>query len=461
MRSSNKQQTNRATSALVRLLPGPLRRRIEHRQFLVGILDNFGWLFLDKILRMGVGLLVGVWIARYLGPAQYGQLNYAIAFVSMFGAIAGLGLNSIVVRDLVKHPDGTDNTLVTAFLLQTLGGLLTVVTIISVMAWLRPDDDFTRMMVAVLSFSLVFKSTDVVRYWFEAQVQSRYAVWVENAVFVLVSIVKIGAILMALELMAFVWISLFEAMFASFGLIAIGIAKGWRIRLPDASFQRAMSLLKDSWPLLLSGLSVMIYMRIDMVMLEEISGNWEVGIYAAATRISEIWYFLPMIIVSSVTPYIIRFHTVDPILYLQRMRSLYFIMAWLATIVSLLLSIFSSQIVRLLFGDQFEDAAPVLAIHLWASLAVFLGVASSQHLIAEQLQVVSLYRTLIGLVCNVGLNLILIPEMGSRGAAVATVISYFAATFSLVLFRATRQHAIHMMTAPFDLTIFQKSPPPR
>lgn len=441
-------QTGKAHSALVRMLPAPLRRRVEHRAGLIKILDNIGWLFFDKILRMGIGLLVGVWVARYLGPVQFGQLNYAMAFVGLFGAIAGLGLNGIVVRDIVRDPKSANETLGTAFVLQALAGLLAVVLVVLTIAILKPDDEFTRGMVIILSVSLIFKATDAIKYWYEAHVQSRHVVWIENGVFVVMAMLRVAMILTESNLMAFVWLTLAETALISMGLVLIYTASGGFSRLFHASVSRAKTLMQDSWPLLLSAIAVTLYMRIDMVMLEEMSSSREVGIYAAATRISEIWYFLPTIIVSSVSPSIISCHATNIDLYLQRLKSLYFIMTWLAIGVSIPLSLLSEPIVSILFGPEYKDATPVLAIHLWASVAVFLGMASSQHLLVEHLQSISFYRTLIGLVCNVLLNIMLIPNMGAKGAAIATVISYYIATFSLVFFMSTRKHVIYLLTSP-------------
>lgn len=433
----------------LRCLPTLVRERIERRSSLKRIIGNIGWLFADKVLRMGVGLLVGVWVARYLGPEQFGQLNYAMAFAGLFGAIAGLGLSGVVVRDIVKDPQGANTTLGTAFVLQVLGGMLAVVLIIGAIAWLKPDDAFTRLIVTLLSFSLVFKSTEVVKYWFESQVQSRYTVWIENGVFLFMAAIKVAMILTKASLLAFVWISLVEAVLVAIGLVLIYVWNGGGLHACHPSIERAKTLFRDSWPLLLAGLAVTIYMRVDMLMLDEMAGSREVGIYAAATRVSEIWYFLPAVIVSSVSPSIIKCHGSDGSLYVSRMRNLYFILVWLAIALSLPLSLLSDQIINTLFGQEFKDAAPVLAIHLWASVAVFLGIASSQHLLVEQLQKISFFRTLIGLLCNIFMNYLLIPGMGAKGAAIATVISYFVATFSLVLFKTTRNHTRYLLLAPF------------
>lgn len=442
------EQPGKSHSAFVRILPAPIRRRIEHRPSLIKILDNIGWLFFDKILRMGVGLLVGVWVARYLGPEQFGQLNYAIAFVGLFGAIAGLGLNGIVVRDIVRAPQSAGITLSTAFILQAVAGVLAVSLVILTIGILKPDDEFTRNMVIILGASLIFKATDAIKYWYEARVQSRHVVWIENGIFVLMAIFRVAMILTESSLMAFVWLTLVEATLISIGLILIYTSRSGFAELFQASGSRAKTLMQDCWPLLLAAIAVTLYMRIDMIMLEGMSSSREVGIYAAATRISEIWYFLPTIIIASVSPSIISCHAINIRMYLYQMKRLYFMMTWLALGVSIPASLLSEPIVSLLFGKEFSDAAPVLAIHLWASIAVFLGMASSQHLLVENLQKISFYRTLIGLTCNVVLNIILIPDMGAKGAAIATVISYFIATFSLLLFTSTRNHAMLLITSP-------------
>jgi O-antigen/teichoic acid export membrane protein len=434
------------SSVLIKAIPPPLRRYIECYPGLLRILDNIGWLFFDKILRMGVGLLVGVWLARYLGPDQFGQMSYAVAFVSLFGVVAGLGLSGVVVRDIVRDPKVASCNISTAFFLQAFAGLVAMLMSTVAIGLLRSDDKLTVFMISVLSIGLIFKASDSFKYWYEANIQSRYVVWVENGIFLLMALCRIGLILMKANLMSFIWLMLIESILIFLGLLWIYIKKNKSIAaLFQASFQHAIYLLKESWPLLLAGIAITLYTRIDLVMLESMSNSREVGIYAAATKISEIWYFIPTIIVASLSPSIISSYSINRNQYLQRLKGLYFTMTWLAIAISLPISFLSNPIVSLLYGAEYQDAGPVLAIHLWASVAVFLGVASSQYLLIEHLQKISLYRTLIGLLCNVALNLLLIPSMGAKGAAIATLISYFVATFALVFFKATRNHGIYLL----------------
>lgn len=428
-------------------LPAFIRRRIEHRPNLQKALANTGWLFADRILRMGMGLLVGVWVARYLGPEQFGLFNYASAFVALFGAIATLGLNGIVVRELVKQPEDTNTILGTAFTLQLIGGLLAFGVAVLTIGFVRPDDALAKLMVAVLGFVMVFKATEVVKYWFESQVHSKYTVWVENAMFLVFAGIKVVLILSHASLMCFVWAVLAEAVLVAAALLGVYVWRVSSLRKWQVQIERAKALLKDSWPLILSGLAVMVYMRIDQIMLGKMIGDEAVGIYSAAVRISEVWYFIPMAIVASVFPSIIEAKKQSEVLYYQRLQQLYNLMALLAFSVAVPMTFLSDWVIYVLFGSAYQQAGAVLAIHIWAGIFVFLGVASGNWLLLEGYQRDIFYRTLLGMVANIFLNILLIPIWGVQGAAIATVISYFIAVFSVLIKKETRIVAIMMIRA--------------
>lgn len=439
----------------LRLLPATLREKVKNRPNLLLALSNTGWLFADKVVRLGVGLLVGVWIARYLGPEQFGLLNYAVALVALFGAVASAGLNGIVVRDLINQPATANETLGSSLALQITGGLVAFGLAVLAIGLLRPDDALARMVVAVLGFALVFKASDVVRYWFESHVQSRYVVWVENGVFLLLAAIKVGMILTHASLMAFVWASFAEALLVAIGLFAIAARRGGQLHAWRARARRAKTLLADSWPLILSGLAVMVYMRIDQIMLGQMLGDEAVGVYTAAVRISEVWYFVPIAIISSVLPAIIAARNVDPGLYLARLQRLYDIMFLLAISLAIPMSFLSGPVMALLFGDAYAGAGSILTIHIWSGVFVFLGLASSQWLLLEGRQKVILQRTLLGAVVNVFANLLFIPAYGAVGAAYATVLSYFIAVFSVGLRAETRLAYVMMVRSMFFMNILR------
>lgn len=418
----------------LRYLPASMQSRIKNSPGLQNVLTNTGWLFAGNALRLSVGLLVGVWLARYLGPAQFGLLSYAMAFVSLFGVIATLGLDGIVVRDLVKEPETAKATLGTAFILQLIGGLLAFGITVVAIDFVRSDDTQAKLMVVVLGSAMAFKASEVVKYWFESQVQSKYTVWVESVVFLSFATVKIVLILGHAPLLAFVWAVFAEALVVAVAFLGVYAWRGGPLRAWQGQSQRAQNLLRDSWPLILSGLAVMVYMRIDQVMLGQLLGDKAVGIYSAAVRISEVWYFLPLTICASVFPAILEAKKKNVKLYYQRLQELFNLMVLLSLMIALPLTFFSNWLIHTLYDQSYIEAAGVLAIHIWAGIFVFLGVAGSKWFIAENLQRFFFYRTFLGALLNVVLNFILIPKYGLNGAAWATVTSQAMASVFFNLF---------------------------
>lgn len=413
----------------MRLIPDFIHRRIQHRPKLVKIVDNIGWLFFDNILRMGMGLLVGVWIARYLGPEHFGLLNYATAFVGLFGAVAALGLQGIVVRDIVRDPEAAKLTLGSAAVLQLVGGTAAYLLILGTIAHLRPDDALARTVVAILGATMLFTACEIAVYWFASQVQSKYTVWVQSAVFLVVSAIKIGLILSQAPLTAFVWVMLVEAALVGLILMTVMSQLGQGPTRLKATVDRAKTLLKDSWPLVLSAIAVSVYMKIDQIMLGQMIGDEAVGIYSAAVRVSEVWYFIPMAIVASVFPSILEAKKQSEVMYLARLQKLYDLMVLISVAVALPMTFLATPIVGFLFGESYLMAGPVLAIHIWGSIFVFLGVASGQWFLAENRQALSLQRTVLGALINVALNLWLIPLYSMIGAAIATIAAQVMAAW--------------------------------
>ena len=440
-----------ALPALVRFLPGFIKRRIANRPNLVKILDNIGWLFFDKILRMGVGLIVGVWLARYLGPEQFGMFNFATAFVGMFGAIAGLGLHGVVVRDLVREPDSKEEILGSAAALQLVGGFVAYGLILATIFWLRPDDALAKTIVAILGSMMLFKASEVAVCWFESQVLSKFTVWVQNGTFLVFATVKAALILQGAPLVAFAWVTMAEGMTVALMMVLVLGVRGSRVRLLRVTVTRVKSLLVDSWPLLLSGIAVMIYMKIDQIMLGQMIGDEAVGIYSAAVRISEVWYFVPMAIVSSVFPAILGAKERDEVLYYKRLQRLFDLLVWISACVALPMTFLSTTIITLIFGVAYASAGPILAVHIWAGIFVFLGVASGQWFLAENRQGLSLQRSVLGMIVNIILNTALIPQFGALGAAWATVVSYaIAAMFSDIL-QVETQRIFVMKASSFNI----------
>ncbi len=404
-----------------------------------------------------MGFFVGVWIARYLGPEQFGLLSFANTFAGLLGVLATLGLQSIVVRDIVHNPDCAPETLGTAGILQLIGGLAAYLLTLVAIVYLRPDDAIARTIVAILGSKMLLKASEISVYWFESKVLSKYTVWVQNGVILVFTSVKVILILQQASLIFFAWIMLAEAVVVAITLLCIMRKYGLLLTKLRVSTKRAKSLLKDSWPILLSGISIMIYMKIDQIMLGHMIGDKAVGIYSTALRISELWYFIPVVLVASVFPAILESKKRSEKEYYKRLQILYDVMVVTSVGIALPMTFLSTSIVTLLFGEAYHEAGTVLSIHIWAAVFVFLGTASSTWFTAENRQALSLQQTVIGAFVNVALNLWLIPVYDVAGAALASVLSYaIAGLFADLIYKETRKIFFMKVRALNPLAIYKR-----
>lgn len=402
---------------------------------------NSLWMFSEKILRMFVGLLVGVWVARYLGPEQFGLLSYAQSFVFLFTAIATLGLDGIVVRELVKDESRRDELLGTAFVLKFIGAITTL-PVLWLAVQLTSNDAYTNMLVFIIASATVFQSFNVIDFYYQARVESKYVALANSLTLGVSSMTKVILILAEAPLIAFAAMVTFDAIVLSLGLLFFYKASShkklfsWKFRIFTAK-----CLLKDSWPLIASGLLISVYMKIDQVMIKEMLDSAAVGQYAAAVRISEAWYFIPVVIANSVFPAVLNAKKISSELYLQRMQRLYTLMMWLGISIALPLTFLSDYLITFLYGSKYTEAAGVLVIHIWAAVFVFLGVASGKWLVVENMTIIAMKRVLYGAFINIALNLVMIPKFGVLGAATALLVSQvFAALIYDFLDKNTRPH---------------------
>lgn len=445
-----------------KVLPSFLRTRLDGRPSLQKILANTGWLFADRIFSIAVGLFVGAWVARYLGPERFGLYNYVLAFVALFAPLSQLGLDSIVVREIVRDPSHKEQILGTTLILRFTSSVLALILTVSVISLLRPEDNLTRWLVAIIAGGMVFRAFDTINLWFQSQVQSKYTVWAKNGGIALVALVKVVLILAQAPLIAFAWAALAEIALGAVGLVVAYHINGHHLKAWRGSFLCAKRLLKDSWPLILSGLAIMIYMRVDKIMLGEMAGDESVGLYSVATLISEVWYFMPMAVGASVFPAIVysRQHQSEQV-YRRRMQSFYDVMAGLGYAVAIPLALIASPLVTTLFGTDYAEAGPILAVHVWAFIFVGLGQARSKWLIAENMVQFSMFTTILGAVVNVGLNYWLIPKYAGLGAAWATVISYAVAAYLSCILSARLWPVFNQLTlsllVPFRLSSLIRS----
>lgn len=407
------------------------------------IVHNIGWLFFDRIVRMGLGLFVNIWLARYLGAEQFGELNYALAIVAILSPLSILGFSDVVVREFVQNPEKKLEIASSAFIFQIVGGIIAYLILYLTVQVLHASAH-TKIVILIIGISLLVKAHEVANYWFESQVLSKYTVWIQNTVFICFAGLKIGLIISGASLILISWTIAFEAIILSILLILNLYVKGIQLQWSQFSWYRSKSLLKDSWPLLLSGLAVVVYMRIDQLMLGSISGNESVGIYSAAVRISEVWYFIPMTVIASVFPSILKSKAQNEKEYYHRIQLLFDLLVWIAILISVPMTFLADSLISILYGAEFAEASVVLMIHIWASIFVFLGVASGKWFVAENMERLSLHRTLLGVVINILLNLLLIPRYGVIGAAWATIMAQASAALLFDLFQKKTRRVFWM-----------------
>lgn len=409
-----------------------------HQGFRRYFLNTF-WIFAEKGLRIIAVLFVGVYVARYLGPEQFGLYSYALAFVALFSTITKLGLDSIVVRDLIHHPLEVRHLyLGTAFWLKLIGAAVTLV-LLAFAVQLTSNDATTNLYILIIASGLIFQSFEVIDFYFQAKVLSKYVSICKLVQLVLSSALKLYLVFLHADLIWFVLISLIDQITLALSLAYAYWRQQVRSFFGQFDLSIAKELLKNSWPLILSSAAISLYMRIDQVMIKEMLGEKDVGLYSAAIQLSEAWYFIPTIITASVFPAIVNARKISQSLYHQRLQRLITVMTWMGIVVALLMTFLGDWLIVMLYGSAYQAAGSVLSIHIWAAVFVFMGVATGVFFTVENLTQKVLYRTVLGVISNVLLNIIFIPRYGINGAAMASVLSQFIVNYFYDLFdRSTR-----------------------
>ncbi|MES2828368.1 MAG: flippase [Bacteroidota bacterium] len=416
---------------------------------------NTGWLMFGKVLSM----LISVLVARHLKPDLFGDLNFAQAMTFIVAAIGTLGLDTFIIREIINEPSKKDEILGTSLLLRI--GVNSILLPLSVLTYItfhhfskQPGNSLTWIIFFFAAASF-FKSFNIIDAYFQSQVQSKYVVHVQNIQIIFTTAFKGLLVWLNADLIWFAVAITLDAVFLAAGLVMMYHRQGFKLRNWTFSLDRAKMLIKQSYPLMFSAVMVSIYMKIDQVMLKT-AGSEAVGIYSAASTISEAWLFIPIAIVTSVFPAIINARKTDLERYHKRIINLYDLLVYISLPTAIFISFFGNDIIHLLYGNKFEGAGQMLSIHIWSGIFVFLGSASSQYLLAEGYNGLALQRTIAGAVVNILLNLWLIPLYGGIGTSVATLIAYFVSTFYILLIPKTRQQGILMLKSLFLIHLFQK-----
>lgn len=407
---------------------------------------NAGWMIGGKIAQMLLQLAVGVLSARYLGPDNYGLINYATAYVTLFTPLCTLGINSVLVKALVDEPDSQGNTIGTTILMRAISSAVSMLLIVGLVWFLDKDSPAAIYVTAICSVSLLFHVFDTINYWFQAQYRSKIP-----SIITLIGYIATSAyrIILLIQKASVYWFALASTVdyivIAMLLLIMYRRCGGQRL---SASVERGRALLGKSHHFILSGMMVVIYGQTDKLMLKYFLDESEVGYYSAAATICAMWTFVLTAIIDSVYPTIMRLHAVDMAAYERKNRQLYCIVFYCSMFVSLCLTLLGKVAIGLLYGAAYLPAIVPLQIITWYTAFSYLGVARNAWIVCEGKQKYLKYIYAIAAGMNVCLNVLLIPLCGAAGAAAASLITQIMTSIGLSYFiPAMRPNAKLMLQA--------------
>lgn len=400
------------------------------------IAANAGWMGGEWVLRLFVGLPMTVWMTRYLGPGGFGDLSFALALVGIVTPLSALGLDRIAVRELVAKPSERDAILGTVLALRSAAAFVLYAITLGVTLLLRPGDSSMQLLVAICAGVVFFRSFDVVDLLFQADTANRLPVVYRSVAFGAATGLRAVCILLGLPVFAFAWAALVESAMSAVANGAALVRAGRVWRTWRASRHIAAVFLRDGWPVAVASAFILIYTRIDQVMLGQMTGSKELGVYAVAVRLIEATYFLPTVLVAAAFPSVMEARAAGEAALEARLMRLYRALTLAGYAMAAGLTVVVWWAIPFLFGEAYRAAAPAAAVLAWSIPFTALGVARGAYFTAMNWMKPYLFTVVLGCVANVALNWIWIPRWGAVGASLASVVSYWiAAHGSCFLYR--------------------------
>ena len=396
------------------------------------VVRNLFWAVTGKVITLLGSLLVGIFVARYLGPEQYGLMNYVVSFVALFQVFASFGLDNIEIREESKCkgtgekgrvPGAEVNTILgTAFGLRLFFACITMLLVI-LTAWLFEADIFTKWMITLYSLSMVMNTFGVIRNYFTSIVWNEYIVKTEISRTIIGALIKVALLLLHAPLAWFIAATLFDTVLIAGGYLLsyrkqIASPRLWTFDLPTAKY-----LIKESFPLLLSGAAVIVYQRIDQVMIGNMIDKASVGQFSVAGKFVELLIFIPAILSQTITPILVKTRECSEEEYEKKAQQFISVTVWSCLVMAVIVAFLSKWLILYTFGIQYMEAVPVLQIMAFKVLGMALSQAAGQMIIIEKQQKYAFIRNLMGCVVCIVLNLFFIPRYGILGSAIVTIIT--------------------------------------
>jgi len=380
------------------------------------------------------GVVVAIFIARHFGPTNFGILNYVLAFTALFIPFSQLGMSLILVRELVENPKKKQQILSSAFYL-ILGFSCLAIFALNIFNFFFTDNELTRAFILCYSIGIIFKCLDVIDFNFQSQIKAKFSSKAKALAVLLSSILKLSIIFTNAPFSYLIYVFCLDFFITALFLIVFHLKENRRINfLLGFNIKQAKLLIKSSWPIVFSTLSIVLYMKIDQLMIKNLIGTRELGIYSSAVRLYDGFTSIIFTLTVSLLPIIIKFKSKSKEEYKAILIKMFTYIFWGCISVALGVTFFSSFIIKLLYGEEYIEAGNILAIVFWSIGFVAFGSLSSRYFIVEKMENKILIRTLVSVICNVSLNVVLIPEFGIIGAAIATLIALVVGNYGVDYF---------------------------
>ncbi len=413
-------------------------------------IQNTSWLVGGKIFQMLISLVITSITARYLGPNNYGLMNYTNAYISFFSSLCTLGLNGILVKELVSNRNSEGEIIGTALILRLVCSFISMITIYFLLLNIKTSTKELVLVGVLQSISILFSSFDVINYWYQSNLQSKYTTIIQSIAYVVMSIYRIIILILGKSVEWFAFAVSLDTI-----VIAILLSYSYKINKElnqNLSFSKKWIsiLLKQSYPFILSGIMVTIYGQMDKIMIGQMLDNQQVGLYSVAIAITGLWSFIPVAFIDSARPVIMEEKNKDQKKYIKRLKQLYAFIIWLSFSYAIFMTLLSKYIILILYGKDYLGAQNALNITVWYCAFSYLGSAKNIWIVCEGKMKYELMFTTCGAISNIILNFWLIPIYGIVGAAIATLCTQIITNFIVMLFfKETRENAKLIIDAFF------------
>jgi len=400
------------------------------------ILIGASWYFLEKFMRLIGAFLIGAWVARHLGPEGYGALAYALALVTVLGFLGSLGIESLVVRDLVVGRRDQRGILSTYFFIRLIGSILVPFIASGYLLLTHVDDKQLILLACLCSGVVVFGAFDAADCWLQARNEARTTSLIRLIGFLVGAASRCLMILFGASVEWFAAVALMEGLVIGTLYYRLldrhGLTPAWKL-VKLAEFKH---LVVSGKMMVFSGLTVAIYSKIDVLVIGALLSKENVGSYAIAASMCGAWNMVGMSVSQAWATRISQARTVGAQAYVQEVRSLLKAMLLISLFGSIVMTVFSELIFKVLLGPAFANSATIFPLLIWASVPIFLGIATSQIIVNERTYWVSMLRTTVGMAVSI---IAIVPAVNHYGTMGAAGVVIFSACINVPLVLVSRQ----------------------